>query len=207
MEKWKIIIIVVLLSGLAGYGFYQQNAPQTPPEPDPNSPQPTPLPANARMQQLKGKTAPAWNFDKKFWVNTPAPITLAQLKGNVVLLEFWRMGCSHCEQSVPFLSALNEKYSARGLKLVTIHSPGAPGPDNLENDWTKVQQTIKDWGIKYPVAYDEGGKFFKQTYGGDTYPAMMILDRTGKIVHMQNGHTAEKEVQLVQALEKALKQK
>jgi thiol-disulfide isomerase/thioredoxin len=205
MEKWKIIIIVVLLGGLAGYGFYQQNATENPPPLDPTKPQPTPMPANSRLSKLQGKAAPAWNFDAKHWVNTPAPVTLAQLKGNVVLLEFWRMGCSHCQEAAPFMENLYEKYSKKGLKMVAIHSPGAPGPENPENDWIQVQQKIKEWGLKYPIAFDEGGNFFKQTYGGDTYPAMLIIDRTGKVEHIQNGHTAEREVELVAALQKALK--
>jgi len=229
MDKWKIVVIVLMLGALGGYAWKEQNAAQLAANPPEQTPTPatqtpgtqntntqTPAPApqkqgNQKLLKLLGTVPPAWNIEKSYWVNTAAPISLQSLKGSVAIVEFWRIGCSHCQQAAPYLNALYVKNKARGLKMVAIHSPGAPdsavnGP-NPENNWNTVQQAVKGFGITYPVAFDVGGKIFKTTYGGDTYPAMMILDKAGKVQHISTGHTPLVEVQFAAALEEAMKKK
>jgi thiol-disulfide isomerase/thioredoxin len=204
MDKWKIIVIVALLAGLGGYGFYQQNASRNPPPPDPQVQKNTP-PANPKLIAMKGKVPPAWDIPANLWVNTKAPIPLESLKGSPVLLEFWRIGCPHCEHAAPFLNDIYKKYTPQGLKMVTIHTPGAPVPDNPENNWTTVRKTIKDWKIIYPVAYDEGGKLFQQVYGGERYPAIMLLDREGKVRYVGTSpESPEQKQELLGNIEKLL---
>lgn len=225
MDKWKIVVIVVLLGALGGYSWMQQNAGQTnsapadgtPPTTNqtPNTQTTATVPpqkaGNQQLLKLRGKVPPAWNIEKKFWVNTAAPISLESLKGSVAIVEFWRIGCSHCQQAAPFLNALYQKHKARGLKMVAIQSPGLAdsplNPPNPENNWGIVQQVVKQLGITYPVAFDEGGKLFKATYSGDTYPATIILDRQGKVQSVFSGHTPLIEVQFAAALEAALDKK
>ena len=91
MDKWKIVVIVLLLGALGGYGWMQQNAAQpqtdvpvgsTPPPGNqvPGTPAPAATPqkqSNAKLFQLRGKVPPAWNIEKKYWVNTAAPVALA----------------------------------------------------------------------------------------------------------------------------------
>ncbi len=203
MDKWKIVVVLLLLGGLGGYGAYQQKATEAPP-----TPEQTPPPVNTLKQKYLGQTPPAWNIGADLWVNTPQPITLDSLKGKVAIVEFWRIGCHHCEATVPFLNDLSKKYQSQGLKLVTIHSPGnLTDPENPEGKWNVVKDTIKQWGITYPVAYDEGGELFKKTYGGDTYPTLMLLGRDGKVKYLETGHTPEKEQALVAAVDKELKAK
>jgi hypothetical protein len=68
-----------------------------------------------------------------------------------------------------------------------------------------VRQTIKDWGIIYPVAYDDGGKLFQNVYGGDHYPATMLLDREGKVRFVETGMDRSDQKQLlVSNIEKLL---
>lgn len=214
MDKWKIIVVVLLLAGLSGYGMYQQNASQPPKPETPTDPaaQPTPPPANQKLERLKNQAPPAWNIPADLWTNTKQPISLDSLKGSVALVEFWRIGCSHCEAASPFLDSLYKKHKGAGLKMVAIHSPGAPGPENPENDWATVKQTVQSWGLSYPVAYDEGGMLFKETYGGDTYPVILLLDREGKVRLIHTGHgtrpqDVEKRRLFVAELEKMLKEK
>jgi thiol-disulfide isomerase/thioredoxin len=204
MDKWKIIIIVLLLAGLGGYGFYQQNASQAPPPPDPSVAEKEP-PPNEKINKMKGQVPPAWDIPANLWVNTKAPIPLSSVKGSVTLLEFWRIGCPHCERAAPFLNQLYKQYQPKGLKMVTIHTPGSPAPENPENNWTNVRQTIKDWGITYPVAYDEGGKLFQKVYGGDRYPTAILLDREGKIQFVETGmDSPEQKRELVANIDKLL---
>lgn len=208
MDKWKIVVIVVLLGALGGYGFYQQNAEQNAASaPNPSTPV-TPAPANEKLNKLKGQAPPAWNIAAPLWVNTPAPVTLASLKGSVAIVEFWRIGCIHCEQAAPFLNFLYVKNKARGLKMVALHAAGdTKEPTNPENNWDIVRSKVKAWGITYPVANDVDGKLFKKTYGGTTYPTLLILDRAGKVVYVQIGDTPEKQKLLVAEVEKQLKAK
>ena len=206
MDKWKIVIIVALLAGLGGYGFYQQNASQAPPPDQPVAKDEKP--ANPKLIAMKGKTPPAWDIPANLWVNTKAPMPLESLKGSPVLMEFWRIGCSHCEQAAPFMNEIYKRYGAKGLKMVTIHTPGAPTPDNPENNWTTVRQTIKDWKITYPVAYDEGGKLFQNVYGGERYPAVLLLDRAGKVQYVGTApESPEQKQELIAGIEELLKSK
>ena len=203
MEKWKIAVIVLLIAGICGYGFYQQNPPATVPV----TSEPTPE-AKSKLLKLVGQQPPAWNIPQKLWYNTPAPIGPNTLKGKVTLLEFWRVGCHHCQETVPLLNKLFEKYKPQGVQFVAIHSPGnLTDPENPELDWAGVKTTMKQWGVEYPVAYDEKGKLFRETYGGDLYPSVLIVGRDGKIAHVQTGHTPEKEQELLRALETIVKKK
>lgn len=204
MDKWKVVVIVLLLAGLGGYGFYQQNANQAPPPPDPNAQAKEP-PPNQKLVQMKGHTPPAWDIPANLWVNTKAPLPLSSLKGSPVLLEFWRIGCPHCEQAAPFLNELYKQYKSKGLKMVTIHTPGSPAPENPENNWTTVRETIKKWGITYPVAYDTGGQLFQKVYGGDHYPATILLGREGKVRFVGTGlDRPDQKQELISHIEKLL---
>lgn len=208
MDKWKIVVIVLLLGSLCGYGFFQQNA-ENASKPDPNTPQATPAPISEKLSSFKGKMPPAWDIAAPLWLNTPSPMSLDSLKGSVSLLEFWRIGCPHCERSAPFLNNLYAKNKARGFKIVAMHSAGnTEDPANPENDWKLVKDKIKEWGITYPVASDEGGKLFKEAYGGTNYPTLIILNRKAEVVFMQTGgDSPEKKAQLTAELEKAFKAK
>lgn len=207
MDKWKTVVVLALLGALGAYGYYQQNAENAPPPPPPDSEQtttPAPEELSPQLSELAGQTPPAWNISADRWLNTSEPISLESLKGSVALLEFWRIGCRHCEETVPFLNEVHKRYESKGLKIVTFHSPGAPGPDNPENDWEHVRQTIESWGVTYPVAYDEGGQLFKESYGGATYPTLIVLNRDGTVRSIGTGHTPQKEQALIAELDAAL---
>lgn len=212
MDKWKIVVILLLLGALGGYGWYQQNAEQSAASsPDPSTQAATqapPAPVNEKMNSLKGQAPPAWNIPAPLWANAPAPVTLDGLKGSVAIVEFWRIGCIHCEQAAPFLNLLYVKNKARGLKMVALHAAGnSADAMNPENDWNIVKSKVKEWGITYPVANDVDGKLFKETYSGTTYPTFFILNRKGKVVYVQTGDTPEKQKSLVAEVEKQLKAK
>jgi thiol-disulfide isomerase/thioredoxin len=130
---------------------------------------------------------------------------LNELKGKIALIEFWRADCSHCQEAAPFMESLYKKYSPQGLKVVTFHSPSTgSGPETHEGNWSQVQKTMKEWGITYPVAFDEGAEVFKK-YNGARYPTVIILNREGEIEYLETGHTPEKEKSLIAAIEAMLK--
>lgn len=203
MEKWKIAVIALLSLSLLGFGIIQQNADKRAAFGPPPAPMGTP-PASVYI----GKTLPAWNF--KTWNSKPVP--LASLKGKPAFIEVFRTGCSHCNDAAPFLVALHERYGPRGLKTVAIQSPGDfKDFENPETKWTNVQSWVAQKGIKYPVAFDAGSKYFqgtvkKQVLKGDAskllYPTMMLTDKAGKIDFAQTGFDTGKAIALAVEMEK-----
>lgn len=214
MEKWKIGVIVALLAGLIGYGALQQSPSESaaPPEAvtDASSEPPafvaTTEPSES-AQRFMGQSlaqTPDWNSVKQ-WVNTPQPLSKASVQGEVALVEVFRIGCSHCEQAIPFMEALYERYAPRGLKMVAIHSPGAfDDPGNPENDWNTVQSWLKERGVKYPVGFDARSAWFQGRIKGDRYPTLLLFDQKGKVALAHTGFDAAKATSFAIALEKRL---
>lgn len=191
MEKWKIGVIAALIACLGLYGYQQQkaNSAELGQGPDAPATAVASTPAEPKpVEALRDQPAPAWKVPARYWVNTPRPITLNDLKGHVTLVEFWRTGCSHCRAAAPYLSDLYRDEGKRGLKMVSFQSPGvADDAGNPENDWTKVQGFVKEHKLPYPVAFDEGGTLFKGAYKGTNYPTLLILDRRGVVRFVQTG--------------------
>src|SRR5437870_7105646 len=84
------------------------------------------------------------------FVNTPAPIKLADLKGKVVLVHFWTYTCINCIHTIPYLNDWYQKYSNKGLVIVSIHRPEFEFEKNIDN----VKAAVQQYQIKYPVLQD-----------------------------------------------------
>jgi peroxiredoxin len=188
MEKWKIAVIAALLLSLVGFGIYQQNEAERPPQTQ-GTPAGTPKPSS-----FIGQPLPAWNF--KTW--NGKPVSFESLRGKVSLVEIFRIECPHCQDAAPFMVALQKRYGARGLNIVAIQSPGDfKNAENPENSWKNVQAWIKENGINYPVAMDEQSKYFQGTikekiFKGDEsqllYPTTVLMDKTGKVIEAHTGY-------------------
>lgn len=83
------------------------------------------------------------------WFNS-APLNIADLRGKVVLVDFWTYGCINCVNTLPHVTALHAKYKDRGLVVVGVHTPEFP----FERSASNVQAALKRHGITYPVAQD-----------------------------------------------------
>lgn len=202
MEKWKIAVIVFLLAGFGGFQALQQNGNSSPADAQ-STPTPTPT-MEPKLAALIGTPARPWKIPAKLWMNTSRPLTPADLKGHITLIEFFRIGCSHCEDAVPFLSQVWKMMAPRQLKIISFQSPGdLTDPQNPERNWKMVQQWVKSHGITYPVAFDADRKI-KTPYDVPLYPMMLVVDKKGNIIHAQTGHDSSKEQQLVQVLRSAL---
>ena len=133
-----------------------------------------------RFETIEGKAAPALTV--KEWTNAEA-MKLADLKGKVVLLDFWATWCGPCIAAIPHTNALQEKYKDKGLVIVGVcHSRGAE----------KMADMVKEKGIEYPVAADVEGKT-DESYKVDGYPDYYFIDRAGKlrIADCKNGSVEE----------------
>ncbi len=115
------------------------------------------------------------------WFNS-APLKLADLRGNVVLVNFWTYGCVNCVNTLPHVTALYAKYKDRGFVVVGIHTPEFP----FERSASNVQAALKRHGITYPVAQDNDSQTWN-AYRNRYWPAQYIVDRNGKIVFQHDG--------------------
>ena len=131
----------------------------------------------ARFADLEGKPAPALAVEN--WMNSKT-VTLADLKGKVVMLDFWATWCGPCIASIPKTNALMEKYGKDGLVIIGVcNTRGAE----------TMAETAKDKGIQYPIAADIGGKT-DAAYKVDSYPDYCFIDRSGivRIGDCKNGN-------------------
>jgi cytochrome c biogenesis protein CcdA/thiol-disulfide isomerase/thioredoxin len=122
---------------------------------------------------------PAPEFsDTEDWFNTPGgrPLTLAALRGRVVLVDFWTYTCINCLRTLPYLKAWDATYRPRGLTIVGVHTPEFA----FEHDAANVASAISRLGIHYPVVQDnEYGTW--NAYGNEYWPADYLLDASGHV--------------------------
>ncbi len=77
------------------------------------------------------------------WLNSP-PLTRQDLKGSVVLLQFWTFACINCQRTLPYITSWHQKYAAQGLKVVSVHTPEFPYERKIGN----IQAAMKRHGFK-----------------------------------------------------------
>jgi thiol-disulfide isomerase/thioredoxin len=134
------------------------------------------------------------------WINSP-PLTLAALRGKVVLLEFWTFGCSNCRNTLPWLKAAAPKHASQGLSVMSIHTPEFAH----ERVPVNVARAVRELGITYPVMLDPDFEYWnrlKNRY----WPAFYLVDRQGRIAAMAIGelHASEPRVVRFEAQLRAL---
>jgi thiol-disulfide isomerase/thioredoxin len=123
------------------------------------------------------------------WLNSE-PLTIASLRGKVVVVDFWTYGCINCVRTLPYVTQLYEKYKDRGLVVVGIHTPEFP----FEHSTGNVQAALKRHGIRYPVAQDNNSATWN-AYRNQYWPAQYIVDRSGKIVYTHAGEGQYDEIE------------
>jgi len=129
------------------------------------------------------------------WLNSP-PLALKDLRGKVVLVDFWTYSCINCLRTLPYIRAWAEKYKGHGLTVIGVHTPEFA----FEKDADNVRRAIGDLGIGYPVALDNNYAIWN-SFENEAWPAHYLFDANGQIRerHFGEGHYAETE-QTLQAL-------
>jgi thiol-disulfide isomerase/thioredoxin len=123
------------------------------------------------------RPAPAWG--NKSWLNADAPVQLDQLRGRVVLLNFWVFTCGNCTRTVPSLVQFDRRYRAEGLTLIGIHTPEFP-PYAGEHDKGNVAKALARYGITYPNGQDNDRRTWDR-YGIRYWPSFVLIDKRGRI--------------------------
>jgi cytochrome c biogenesis protein CcdA/thiol-disulfide isomerase/thioredoxin len=118
------------------------------------------------------------------WFNTPdgRPLTLAGLRGHVVLVDFWTYTCINCIRTLPFLKGLYATYHRYGLDIVGVETPEF----TFEQDAGNVRQAIASDGLRYPVVQDNVYGTWN-AYQNEYWPAEYLIDAKGQVRHTQFG--------------------
>ncbi|MFD1560419.1 cytochrome c biogenesis protein DipZ [Paraburkholderia silviterrae] len=149
-----------------------------------------PLPVEGVLPPLNGAVQ---------WLNSP-PLTAQDLRGKVVLIDFWTYSCINCLRSLPYVKAWAQKYKDQGLVVIGVHAPEFAFERNIDN----VKKATRDLGVDYPVAIDNNYAIWR-ALNNQYWPAHYFVDAQGRIRHHHfgEGDYAESEKVIQQLLAEA----
>ncbi len=158
---------------------------------------PVPMPVGVAIPGVKTPPlpdlGPAPPFtDTQKWFNTSAgrPLTVAGLRGHVVLVDFWTYTCINCIRTLPFLKGLYSTYHPYGLEIVGVESPEF----TFEQEASNVAQAVRSDGIRYPVVQDNDLGTWN-AYQNEYWPAEYLIDSQGNVRHTQFGEGDYKQTE------------
>ena len=138
---------------------------------------------------------PAPEFTGANWINSD-PLTMASLRGKVVLIDFWTYSCINCLRTLPYVTQWYEKYRDQGFVVIGVHAPEFA----FEHETSNVVQATKQYHITYPVAQDNNLRTW-QAFNNVYWPAEYLIDANGNIrrTHFGEGEYDQME-QAIQGL-------
>ncbi|MEK9141209.1 MAG: redoxin domain-containing protein [Nitrospirota bacterium] len=150
--RWLGVVIVVLLAGWLSL-----------------------RPADA----IVGKPAP--DITSETWLNS-APLRMTDLRGKVVMVEFWTFGCYNCRNVEPYVKQWYRQYMDQGFVVIGVHSPEFSHEREIEN----VKRYMVEHDIRFPVPIDNDFSTWNR-YGNRYWPAMYLIDKRGVIRYVKIG--------------------
>lgn len=133
------------------------------------------------------------------WLNS-APLRMADLRGNVVMVEFWTFGCYNCRNVEPYVKQWHQQYADQGFVVIGVHSPEFSHERQIEN----VKRYVKEHDIRFPVPIDNDFSTLNR-YGNRYWPAMYLIDKRGIIRYIKIGEggygETERQIQVLLAEE------
>jgi cytochrome c biogenesis protein CcdA/thiol-disulfide isomerase/thioredoxin len=130
------------------------------------------LPVEGTMPPLTGAVT---------WINSP-PLTPDQLRGKVVVVDFWTYSCINCLRALPYVRAWAEKYRDQGLVVIGVHTPEFA----FEKSEANVREAVNRLGVTYPVAMDNDFAVWR-AFRNQYWPAHYFIDAQGRIRHHHFG--------------------
>lgn len=124
------------------------------------------------------------------WLNSEAPLTVAGLRGKVVVVDFWTYSCINCRRTVAYLNRWQADYGTLGLQVVGIHTPEF-GFERMRHN---VADAVREFDVRYPVAQDNGFQTWR-AWGNRAWPAFYLLDKDGRIVLVREGEGHAQELE------------
>jgi thiol-disulfide isomerase/thioredoxin len=153
----------------------------------------SPLGSSTEYKSSESATAPELASGE--WINSE-PLKLKNLRGRVVLIEFWTFGCINCRNSLPFVESWHDRYREKGLTVIGVHSPEFDEEKNVES----LRGQVASLGIRYPVVTDNDYQTWN-AYKVEAWPTIFLLDKQGRIRWMRVGEGKYDETErLIQEL-------
>jgi thiol-disulfide isomerase/thioredoxin len=145
------------------------------------------IPSRTLVTESKAPSAPEISGGQ--WINSE-PLTLKDLRGRVVLIEFWTFACYNCRNTLPSVKAWDARCRDRGLTIIGVHTPELDLERNIDN----LRREIAALDIKYPVVTDNDYATWK-AYKVEAWPTFFVLDKQGRVrwTHVGEGAYAETE--------------
>ncbi len=128
------------------------------------------------------------------WINVDHPLTKDELRGRVVIVDFWTSCCINCLQTLPILHQIEDRFRGRAVTVVGIHSPKF----DEEKQAGRLQDVVRDNRIEHPVAVD-GSMAIWRAWGVESWPTVAVLDVEGRAVWAASGEPALEELTSVVA--------
>ncbi len=134
------------------------------------------------------------------WLNTDHPLTLKELHGKVVLIDFWTYTCINCIRTLPHVTSWYDKYKDQGFVVIGVHTPEF----EFEKDSNNVLNAIKQYNIHYPVPQDNNYATWN-AYNNQYWPAEYLIDAKGNVrrTHFGEGEYDETEMAIQALLKEA----
>jgi len=109
------------------------------------------------------------------WINSE-PLKLKDLRGRVVLIEFWTFGCYNCRNTLPFIKGWHDRYQDKGLTVIGVHSPEFDEERKVES----LRREVASLAIRYPVVTDNDYQTWN-AYNVEAWPTAFLVDKQGRI--------------------------
>ena len=144
-------------------------------------PEATSLPKHFKAPEFRGLTN---------WINSRGYRSMHDLKGKVVLIDFWTFDCINCIHTLPHVQKWHETYTDQGLVVLGIHAPEF----KYERKPVNVIKAVKKYGLTYPVALDNGFHLWR-AYKNRYWPAFYLVDSQGMVRFMHFGEGNYKAIE------------
>jgi len=153
----------------------------------------SPFGSSAEYKSSESATAP--DLATGDWINS-APLKLNELRGRVVLIEFWTFGCINCRNTLPYVKSWHDRYKEKGLTVIGVHSPEFDEERKVEN----LRREVTSLGIRYAVVTDNDYQTWN-AFHVEAWPTSFLLDKQGRIRWMHEGEGGYDEAErLIQKL-------
>jgi thiol-disulfide isomerase/thioredoxin len=149
----------------------------------------------SQVEYKSSESAAAPELAAGEWINSE-PLKLKDLRGRVVLIEFWTFGCINCRNTLPFVKNWDDRYREKGLTVIGVHSPEFDEERKVEH----LRREVTSLGIRYPVVTDNDYQTWN-AYKVEAWPTVFLVDKQGRIrwMHVGEGNYDETE-RLIQKL-------